>query len=205
MSRNTPNRDLTEALERGWLIAKNVTHALEHIARELSYADSYPTSTPGASIEGLGLRRVLADCVGAGNPDLAVAPCPGCDICEPMQYTPTERAAFARHRLTSNSAQIRVDITSLSTLLTSLAKVCDKTLGIRIPIDVPRCDGRTFAGSDVPWVPHSRDPDNGWYDPTCIEAADASGLSPRCRVRERRWREEHGLAPREHNASVAAA
>ncbi len=67
------------------------------------------------------------------------------------------------------------------------------------------CDGRQFEGSEIAWVPHSRAHDNGWCDPLCYEAADASGLCVRCRVRERRWRQAHGKPARKRNAYEPAA
>ncbi len=67
------------------------------------------------------------------------------------------------------------------------------------------CDGRPFEGSDKAWVPHSRAHDNGWHDPLCVDVADESGLCVRCKVRERRWRAEHGLRPRNRNRVEDAA
>lgn len=55
------------------------------------------------------------------------------------------------------------------------------------------CDGRNYSGFDIPWTPHSRDPRNGWGDPTCREGAGRSKLCPACLVRMNRWRTEHDL------------
>lgn len=61
--------------------------------------------------------------------------------------------------------------------------------------DVRICDGRHLEGADVPWTPYSREPDNGWFDPMCANVADATGLCPGCRLRNRRWRLANDLEP----------
>lgn len=55
------------------------------------------------------------------------------------------------------------------------------------------CDGRGYSGFDIPWTPHSRDPHNGWSDPTCRDGAGRSKLCPACLIRMNRWRTEHDL------------
>ncbi len=70
--------------------------------------------------------------------------------------------------------------------------------------DAMLCDGRQFEGSEMAWVPHSRAHDNGWHDPLCMDIADDSGLCDRCKVRERRWRVDHGMQPRKRNSAQDA-
>lgn len=150
-----------------------VTMALIHVHRELLVLDGYPAAT-------------MSD----GTPRGSAA------------LTSVERVAAARVSLRMQRDAILDMIDAIASLAARLREVCTTTLGTRPRIDVPRCDGRTFEGAAVAWVPYSHDPHNGWHDPTCQDAADDSMLCPRCRLRERRWRDEHGLAQRA--ASVAA-
>lgn len=190
-----PNVRLMRVAAQLELLAKDVTTALEHVQAELGILDSYPTQTPGASIA-TGVYH---------EPRPHDGDCGGCDTCDPVDLTRVERAAFARVHLTSQHEKILDHIDSLTITATSLANILDRTLRHRVTTPIVLCDGRPFAGSDILWTPHSRDPRNGWYDPLCAEAADASGLSPRCRVREARWRRENGLPPRFANAATDAA
>ncbi len=117
--------------------------------------------------------------------------------------TSVERAALARYEVRSRREQVRDDLTALVDIARSFGRVIDTTIQMFAPRpEAPRCDGREFSGAALAYVPHSRDPGNGWRDPSCKAFADASGLCPACRARERRWRAENGLPPRA--ASVAA-
>jgi hypothetical protein len=159
------------------LLATQVQNALRHIANEMHLLDGYPTST-------------LSDGIPTGS----------------SEATSVERALMARQGIQDRLALIRRDADALTRAAHALGQLCQKVLGERLPrFDVPQCDGRDYEGSHLPWVPHSRDPANGWYDPKCTEAADESGLCPRCRIRERRFRQEHDLAPRASNVATPAA
>lgn len=200
MSRYAPNARLLQAAHQLELLAKQVTEAVEHVRMELAIADSYPTQTPGASTPtSTGEARQCA--TKRLDPP---QPCPGCDVCMPVALTPTERGAEERWRLTCKREDIRDDITCIEETIASLAKTCRETIGTRLAHSVPRCDGRPYEGSDVLWVPHSRDPNNGWYDPTCTEVANASGMCNRCQVRCDRSRRERGLPPLAHARNEAA-
>jgi hypothetical protein len=153
-----------------------VTAALEHVAREERVTDGYPATASGNG----------ATC-GTATAEL----------------TSVERAADARYRLRSIREEIRDDLLALELRADALGKLCRETLGYRAPAPA-LCDGRSFAGAELPWTPHSHDPRNGWHDAACRDAADDSGLCPKCRVRERRWRDRNGLEPRAANAPAPA-
>lgn len=153
--------------------AARYSEAIWHLAHELDYVDGLPSHTMGDGMP-----------VGASDD------------------TSVERAAEARYSVTSQREQLRDDLASIESLARSFGHVIDATLRMYVQSpEAPRCDGRDFSGANLLWVPHSRAADNGWRDPHCTELADASGLCPKCRIRERRWRDEHGLAPR--STSVA--
>jgi hypothetical protein len=191
--RQGTDRELDDAAHQLGLLAEGHRGAVSRSQAEIGLYDSYPTQTPGAS-----------PATGTGN--LAVCRCDGtgCDVCMPVTLTRVERAADARVRL---GAQRDAYLARIARIKQDVAAALEeqRTLtGTRLKAAVQRCDGRHLEGSDVLWVPHSRDPDNGWYDPLCAEAADASGLSPRCRIRHDRWRREHNLPPLAHARTEAA-
>lgn len=76
-----------------------------------------------------------------------------------------------------------------------------RTLGVQIDRIVPDlCDGtrststlRAWEGHQLVWVANSRDPRNGWIDPTCRKTAGTSGLCPTCLLRMNRWRQRNDL------------
>lgn len=67
------------------------------------------------------------------------------------------------------------------------------------------CDSTGLEGAALAWVPFSRAHDNGWADPLCVDIADSSGLCHACAQRERTFRREHGLQPRNRNRAQDAA
>lgn len=197
MTRFQPNARLLQAAHQLEQLARQVTEAVDHVNRELAIADSYPTQVVGASLPtGTGFAPVCR-CEALGTD--------GCDVCTPVKLSPTERAAERRIRFESDRVQVDDDIRCIEETIASLSKTCRSLIGTRLVHGVQRCDGRPYEGSDVLWTPHSRDPENGWYDPTCADAADESSLCAACRIRERRWRDKHGLQPRRTNAGTAAA
>lgn len=174
-SRVRPNRRVLGVAMNLEQTALLVAQALAHLSEEIAVCDGYPSST-------------LSDGMPPGSAEL----------------TSVERAVDGRQFATRSVDQIHDDIEALASLAASLRYVASHALGTRLRVDVALCDGREFEGSSIEWVPNSRDPDNGWHDPMCREAADASKLCPRCRLRERRWRDEHGIAQRSTNAAVEA-
>ena len=183
---------LKDAAWRLDLLATLTAEALDHIARELVITDGYASRTMSDGMPSAHAIHGLTTGRGDDN--------------DPQTLTPVEQAAHARWTLTAERDQIRDDIDAVIQLVDSLGRVVYRAVRLRAPIEGPKqCDGRDFAGSAYPWVQHSRDEMNGWLDPTCRDAADTSGLCPRCRIRERRWREANGLTPREANASTPAA
>lgn len=160
-------------------IAPLVTTALQVLERSERELDGYKT-------------RTLSDGLPQGESELTLV----------------ERAVEARWQVAAQRAELLEDLDNLERHANELIAVIYASLRMHAPdlLTPPakRCDGRDFAGSRLRWVPHSRDPDNGWFDPLCADAADDSGLCPRCRIRERRWRKDHGMEPRLANAPMPA-
>ena len=172
-----PDRHAQAAAQLVTMLADEIAKAQDHILRELAVTDGYPSGPGGDKITG-------------GTSEL----------------TPVERAAEQRGLLRADLEQMREDVRTIATIAHSALTVARKAQRTRLVRTPPAlCDGRSFEGADQAWTPHSRHPDNGWHDPNCREAADESGLCPRCRIRERRWRDEHGLNPRSSNAGNPAA
>lgn len=163
-------------------IAPLVTTALQILDRSQRELDGYASAT-------------LGDGLPSGSEDVA-------------KLTAVERAVEARWQVAAQRAQLLEDMDTLEQQANALIAVVYGSLRMHAPdlLAPPpkRCDGRDFAGSRLRWVPHSRDPDNGWFDPLCADPADDSGLCPRCRIRERRWRKDHGMEPRLANAPMPA-
>jgi len=197
MTRTRPN----ERLERlAWIVSHQtavlVTHALEHIGDELRTVDGY------------GARGGDGVNVSGGGPRIMVRADDDTPHDELFPVTGVEAAMFARHALTSTREQIRDDIDALETMVRDLNAMLQRTLGDRVPRSiVTLCDAKAkgYDGHQLAWVRYSRDPNNGWADATCREAAGRSGLCPACLVRANRWRGVHGLtllsdAPPSENA-----
>lgn len=133
------------------------------------------------------------------------------DVLETL--TSVERSAEARWLVSSHLAQLvddhtavgqlidsyRHDLVRTRDLLVSATRLIADTTGRRL------CDGSGFEGADLPWTKWSRNPDNGWFNPLCVDPADDSGLCDTCRPREARWRRRHGLQPRANNAPLPPA
>lgn len=127
-----PNARMVNASNRLHSVAFDVTAALEHIQRELMALDWHPANTMS---EGGGSH---------GS--------------EPSR--PTERVATARHELTEQRETIRDAVDAVEELIASLAKVCQKTMGMRAP-------GSQLFDPDKPIVERC----NGKVDATCENAA----------------------------------
>lgn len=185
-----PNRQVEQA---GRLLvevaAPLTTEALAYIANVINGNDGYPSSTMGdgsrSSDATSTTERTALRALDDGRDDAG-------------------RQAAKAHEIWTMKCK-REDIrdlrNSIVTQIRDYLQLCESVLP-RDRRPVARCDGRGFEGSNVPWIPHSRDERNGWHDATCVEAADDSGLCPKCRVRERRWRTKMGLKPRATNAAV---
>lgn len=187
MTRTKPNERL---LRTAWLLehqaASLATLALQHIREELTIVDGY------GSAGGDQLR------VTGGGPRIMVRADDDCPHDELFPVTGVEAAMFARHALTSERERIRDDAEAIVTMVGDFVRSLRRTLGDRVPRTIPElCDGKAkgYEGHQLPYTPHSRDPQNGWHRPECRDAADASGLCPPCLQRMERWRREHGYAP----------
>lgn len=112
---------------------------------------------------------------------------------------PTEHAALAftsgdGPRARADREQMRDDIATHDDMARATRTLFERLAGV-VPEAARLCDGRELAGWQVPWTPDSRDPANGWSDPTCRNGAGRRGLCPACLIRHNRWRIEHGLDP----------
>lgn len=171
-----PNRQVLNVALNLEQIALLVAQALVHLGQEIDACDGYPGST-------------LSDGMPPGTAEL----------------TSVERAVAGRVALEGTRDTILDDIEAIISITGSLRHVASRALGTRLKLEVELCDGREFEGAAIPWIPNSRDPGNGWHDPMCREAADKSKLCDRCRLRERRWRDEHGMSQRAANVTAAPA
>ncbi len=182
-----PNATLERA---GWVAqhqtALLVTLLLDKIRREVDgLHDGWPTKGGDqVRVSGAGARvRVEQDEHGPA---------------EDVPVTGVERAAMARFRAGTLKEELRDRLDGVVVSLTELDRWLRLHLGNDLPRHIPSlCDGKAkgYEGVALAWVPHSREPDNGWHDPTCRDAAGPTGLCDACLVRMERWRRRQGLAP----------
>lgn len=181
-NRLTPRQRL-EHLDRAVLVIarlrSKVANVGAHLAAERAILDGYPSG------EGLAVSATA-------------------------ELTSVEAAADARLRLDIHEDDIDAGLHLLLVTVLDLDDASDRTLGLRAARHehaiTARCNGGSGRdGAEIPWVPHSRDPDNGWADPTCTDMAapGRGGLCSKCSLREDRWRRTHQLPPRSHVAPAA--
>lgn len=173
MPRRTRHEIRAEALAELIRIAGSRMPALaDHIAREMSILDGYPT----------GYERIG----GRGTAEL----------------TPTEQAAYLRITYDLHLADVEASWRALQAIAADLVGSIDKTLGLRAPAppEAYCSTGTGRDGALDTWTPHSREPDNGWADTTCtnLAAPGRGGLCTACSLREDAWRRRHQLPPRSH-------
>ena len=95
-------------------------------------------------------------------------------------------------------AQIHDDITAIASLASSAMTVIRDAKGMRVKREekpesqVVTCSSKGREGALEEYTPYSRDPRNGWSDPTCLMPAARGPLCEACYVRERRWRIANG-------------
>lgn len=180
--------------------APKVTAALEHIAHELTIADSISDHTPGAApatplpyLE----KRPCGTCRGRGWSVVGntPTPCDDCDARGTIKLTPTERAAVKRYELTAGREDIRDLVASFEQLRDSLRTVCDKVMRTRMPEPVTE-KGTCYADALLPGY-YEPLVEGGWFDPTChrISRTVKPGLCDACRKRLERYNDAHGLKP----------
>lgn len=150
------------------ILATRSAEALEHLTNERLMVDSWPAATMGDG--------------GSRSSDTTSS---------------AERAAMLSTKIDGDISQIIDDMTALASLAASALVVVDRALGFRVPreereSDVKLCSASGRDGHLNEYVPHSRDPRNGWADPTCIMPAARGALCEACYVRERRWRIANG-------------
>ncbi len=151
------------------ILASKSAEALEHLAHERLAIDSWPATTMGNG--------------GSRSAD---------------RTTPVERAALAVTDIDAKMAQIIDDMRAVASVASSAMVVINDALGYRVPAserktsDVRLCNPSGREGHLVEYTPYSRDPQNGWADPTCVMPAARGALCEACYVRERRWRITNG-------------
>jgi hypothetical protein len=79
----------------------------------------------------------------------------------------------------------------------SLDRLCRSVGGDLADVVPELCDGsaRSYDGHRLVWAAYSRNPHNGWHDPTCRDIAGPHGLCDTCLTRMNRWRKSQGLTP----------
>ncbi len=163
--------------------ARLVGNAKDRCRDELaggSYAGGGDTSKPRVTGGG---RKVHVDADEHGD-------------AEDIPVTSVEAAAIRAERTRDRQRDIEDQIDGIAIAMTHLDRTCRHIIGP--DSDVPEfCDGnaRQYQGHKLPWTEHSRDPRNGWQDPTCRDIAHKHGLCERCLVRMNRWRLRNELAP----------
>lgn len=177
--------------------------ALEHAAHELALADdSMPTQTPGAApliTEPYVNRcRYCATVVQAPTGEM-VSYSPGCEQCQPIQLTPVERAAEQRRAIAGDIREVTDDLINIESLTSSLNAMLHRLARTRIDLG-RRCDGTPIPSHTIRWIPHSRHPNNGWYDPTCTRPAVRNGLCEPCSKRHDRYTADHEVVQTEPTA-----
>ena len=120
--------------------------------------------------------------------------------------SPTERIAMRRYQANSTLEDLRDHLDDWCHTHDLLARFvddgiawCHKVLGTTPPplTVVHLCDGKAkgYDGHQLPWLPASHAPGNGWHDATCRDIAGPLGLCERCQKRMNRWRVRNGLDP----------
>ena len=151
-----PNQRLINVAARIERDAHRTTMAVEHIARELSISDGWPTSTLGDG----GSRTTAA-------PDARII-----------------AAAERRCDLISDREQLRDDITAFETMADDYGRMLDRILRTHLarpePTDAQRCSGR-IDPTCTNWASEHTTPDTGMTDTTicdtCFQAACKRCLS----------------------------
>ncbi len=163
------------------ILATKSAEALEHLAHERLAIDSWPATTMGNG--------------GSRSAD---------------RTTPVERAALAVTDIDAKMAQIIDDMRAVASVASSAMVVINDALGYRVPAserktsEVRLCDCSERDGAKLPYTPHSREPNNGWSDPTCRMPAARGALCEACYVRERRWRLANGFPMRSDFVAAAS-
>jgi hypothetical protein len=99
----------------------------------------------------------------------------------------TEAEALASEHYTAKADLIRQTLDTITRNIELLGRVTQRSIGVRAPIAVPRCRDNQMGRQGA----------IEWGDPTCENLPDKAGLCSACYQRERRWRQAHGLAPRD--------
>lgn len=99
----------------------------------------------------------------------------------------TEAAAIALQHFTRQTEDIRQTITDIEQAVALLARLTKTSIGMRAPTDTPRCRDNQMGRQGA----------LEWGDPVCEDLPTKAQLCYNCYMREYRWRDRHGLGPRE--------
>lgn len=96
-------------------------------------------------------------------------------------------AVLAVASIEANLRQVDDDLDALESVAKSVLRICRRTLGVRAPVEMPRCSANPdFEGYSIPLA------DGGWRDVECDGTARSSAtysLCDRCRKRFERFRD----------------
>lgn len=151
------------------LLANEATDALTHLSEERLHLDGYSSN-----------MRAMPGSRSTGS------------------TTAVESAMMQAIDIDAAIAQIHDDITAIASLASSAMTVIRNAKGMRVKREekpesaVVTCNSKGREGHLEAYTPYSRDPRNGWADPTCLMPAARGPLCEACYVRERRWRIANG-------------
>lgn len=190
------------------VLAPNVTAALEHIANELTLADSISDHTPGAGpVVALPYleKRKCKTCAGKGWYWIygTRLPCDDCDALGTPKTTPVEQAAFRRYEFETARDDILDAIRAIEELARFIGTKCDWAQRTRMP-DKPPEKATCYADPGLTGYLVSLS-DGGWHDPLCrnVSRTVKPGLCDGCRKRYERKRDELGLRPLQDDRIVS--
>lgn len=182
------SRPRNERADRlGWVLqhqtAELITMTLDHINTEIRHLSAYPSGGGDQlGISGGGLCVFVPQ--DEHGPDERIA------------VTTIEAGVMRADELREVREQLRDRLEGIEVAVIALNKLMRRTLGTRVPRTLPElCDGKAkgYSGHMLAWIPYGRDETNGWHDPSCRDAAGATGLCDPCLIRMNRWRERNGL------------
>jgi hypothetical protein len=101
--------------------------------------------------------------------------------------TTVEHAVIQRQLIADNLTDIDLHVRGVTTMLLELTRLVHQASGTRTP--PPRCEATGRQGAIE------------WGDPTCWDIPARGKLCQRCYMRERRWRQAHGLPTRDDVAA----
>lgn len=162
--------DLEHAVLLGTLLAAQIDPATIHLIEMLATNDGMRTSTAGLAPATITPRTHDDD-----DDDIDQAP-----------PTSVEAAVLHRQTIADQLDDITAHVRGILTMYRELSKMVQRAILTHGPTQpAPRCSATGRDGADE------------WGDPRCWDIPTRSTLCARCYMRERRWRQSHGLPTRE--------